>query len=432
MLDKLRNRLTLLCILFTATILIVITIVAFSFSAKELNIRSRFALMNQLTYVSQHLLDESYISHTWLAKQEADNHCIISISSKNGPFTFSGAYSSKSERNSLIDKAKKISVSQYGFNSFSLYIVTEEDAPLIFSLYESSKHFLVGITVMTYNDQPYELLILKDMAQDDAEISHLRLIFISLILCGILFLGLFSWWFAGKAIKPVKVSRQEQIDFVAAASHELRSPVAVIQAVTEEMLETKNAPDKQGLNTIHHECNHLSRLIGDLLVLARADSGKWSINKQPVEVDTLLLEVYDRFLPLVEAHHQKLDIELPNSIIEPLLLDKQRIEQVLSILIDNAMSYTPVGTQITLTLNISKDSIELGVLDNGPGIPDEAKTKVFKRFYKLDVSRTSDTHYGLGLSIAHEILRLHGGRLSLTDSPDGGCTFKLLLPLLKP
>lgn len=432
MLDKLRIKLTILCVLITAGIITVITIIAFSFSARELNKRSHFALMNQLTTVEQHLQGESSISHTWLAQQEADNHSIISISTKNGAFIFPGAYHTVTDRNILVDKAREIGISEYSFNAFSRYSVSDENNSVIFSLHTSSEHFLAAITAMTYNDHQYELIILKDMAQDDAEISYLRLIFIGLILCGILLLGLFSWWFAGKAIKPIKISHQEQIDFVAAASHELRSPVAVIQAVTEEMLENKNAPDKQGLYTIHHECSHLSRLIGDLLLLARVDSGKWSVNKQPVEVDTLVLEVYDRFLPLVEAHHQKLNVLLPDSVLEPLLLDKQRIEQVLSILIDNAMSYTPAGTQITLTLDISEDSLEIGVIDNGPGIPDEAKANVFRRFYRLDTSRKSDTHYGLGLSIAYEILKLHGGRLTLNDSHGGGCNFKLIITPVKP
>ncbi len=427
MLDKLRKRLTVICVGITVGILIAITLIAFSFSAKQLNMRSRFALMNQLSYVTQHLQTEGYVSHTWLAKQEANSRCIISISRENGPFLFCGAYHTYTDRSVLIDKARDIITSQYAFNAFSRYTVTNQTSPIIFSLHTSSEHFLVGATVMTYRNHPYELIILKDMAQDDAEISRLRLIFIGLIICGMILLGVFSWWFSGKAITPVKVSHEEQIDFVAAASHELRSPVAVIQALTEEMLENKNAPDKQGLYSIHHECDHLSRLIGDLLLLARADSGKWSISKELVEVDTLILEVYDRFLPLVEAHHQKLDIELSDVAIEPVLLDRQRICQVLSILIDNAMSYTPAGTQITLTLNLSKDNIEIEVLDNGPGIPDEAKAKVFKRFYKLDTSRNGDTHYGLGLSIAYEILRLHGGKLTLSDSPSGGCHFKFFL-----
>ena len=432
MLDRLRKRLTLLCISITAAIITAITLIAFFFSAQELNKRSRLALMNQLTSVSQHLQGESYISHTWLAQQEIDNDCIISISSRNTSFIFPGAYHTVTDRNTLIEKAREIGSSEYAFNAFAHYLASYEDSSVLFSFHTPSEDFLAVIAAVSYNNHQYELIIIKDMAQDNAEITRLKLIFIGLILCGILMLGFFSWWFAGNVIKPIKASHQEQIDFVAAASHELRSPVAVIQAVTEEMLENKNAPDKQGLHTIHHECSHLARLINDLLLLARADSGKWSINKQPVEVDTLVLDIYDRFLPLVEAHHQKLEIQVPDDILEPLLLDKQRIEQVLSILIDNAMSYTPMGTQITLTLNIAENHLEIGVIDNGPGIPDEAKVNVFKRFYRLDTARKSDAHYGLGLSIAHEILKLHDGKLTLNDSPGGGCTFKLILTPIKP
>lgn len=431
MLDKLRKRLTVLCILITAAIMTTITLIAFFFSAQELNKRSRLALMNQLNTVVQHFQSESSISHTWLAKQELDNHCIISISSKNSSLTFSGAYHTSTDRTTLIEKVREISSSEYAFNALSHYLFSQDNDSVLFSFRTSSEHFLVAIAAVPFNNQHYELIIIKDMVQDDAEIAHLKLIFISLLLCGILLLGFFSWWFAGKAIEPIKVSHQEQIDFVAAASHELRSPVAVIQAVSEEMLANKNIPDQQGLHTIHHECSHLARLIGDLLLLARADSGKWSINKQPIEVDTLLLDVYDRFLPIVEAHHQKLEIKLPDLIAESFSLDKQRIEQVLAILIDNAMSYTPAGTQITLTVEADKNKLEICVIDNGPGIPDNAKAEVFKRFYRLDASRKNDAHYGLGLNIAYEILKLHDGKLLLDDTPGGGCTFKLTFTSLK-
>ena len=428
MLDQLRKRLTLLCTLITAAILMIITLAAFNLLKHALNNRNHLALINDVNTITQHLQSESSISHAWLAQQEINNHAVIAIRTKNRTISFPGVYPTNTDRNLLIEKARTIGIDQYHFSALSGYFFSNEAHTISFSLRSQSEHFLAAITAFTHNKQSYELILLKDMASNDKELFQLKIIFIGLTLGGIFLLGLFSWWFAGHAIKPIKASHQEQLDFVAAASHELRTPVAVIQSTTQIMLQSKNNPDRQGLHTIYTECHHLSRLISDLLLLARADSGKWSIHKELTEVDNLLLEVYDHFLPLVEAHHHKLNIPLPDIVPEPLMIDKQRIQQVFSILIDNAISYTPNGSQITLVLNASPSQLELGVLDNGPGISDENKAHVFKRFYRLDASRKRDTHYGLGLSIAYEILKLHGTQLKLTDSPEGGCCFKFILP----
>ena len=144
-------------------------------------------------------------------------------------------------------------------------------------------------------------------------------------------------------------------------------------------------------------------------------------------MDNLVLEIYDHFLPLATAHHHQLGIALPELIPKPLMIDAERIKQVLSILIDNAIAYTPEGSQITLLMNVSNKQVELAVMDNGPGISDKEKANVFKRFYRLDSARKSNSHCGLGLSIAYEILKLHGTKLTLTNSPSGGCTFKFTL-----
>lgn len=109
------------------------------------------------------------------------------------------------------------------------------------------------------------------------------------------------------------------------------------------------------------------------------------------------------------------------------MIDSKRITQVFSILINNALSYTPENSKITLFLKAHHSHVELGVADNGPGINDESKKNVFKRFYRLDSSRNSDSHCGLGLSIAQEILKAHDTKLILTDTPGGGCTFKFIL-----
>lgn len=427
MLDSLRKKLTLLCTFITAAILIIITLISFYLLKTALDNRNRLTLMNEVTSIVQHLQNETSISHDWLAQQEINNHAIIAIRSKNNVFQFPGVYPTYTDRTSLIEKARTIGINEYHFSSLSQYFMNNNQQTVSFPIHTSLEHYLATITAFNKNSSSYELIVLKDMSSNDTEIIRLALIFIGLILAGILLLSYFSWWFAGKAIVPIKISQQEQTDFVAAASHELRSPVAVIQSTAEIMLHSENKADFNGTQIIYTECHHLSRLISDLLLLARTDSGRWTIHKELTQIDNLVLEIYDHFLPLATAQHHQLGIALPELIPAPILLDAERIKQVLSILIDNAIAYTPKGSQITLLMNVSNKQVELGVMDNGPGISNEEKANVFKRFYRLDSARKSNSHCGLGLSIAYEILKLHGTKLTLTDSPGGGCTFKFTL-----
>ena len=107
----------------------------------------------------------------------------------------------------------------------------------------------------------------------------------------------------------------------------------------------------------------------------------------------------------------------------------ERISQVLGILLDNAISYVPANGKIVLSLSQTETHFLIRVKDNGPGIPDSAKTSVFRRFYQADSARNNRQHFGLGLCIAYEIISLHKGTISVLDTPGGGSTFQISLPL---
>lgn len=114
-------------------------------------------------------------------------------------------------------------------------------------------------------------------------------------------------------------------------------------------------------------------------------------------------------------------------MVSPCLCDKERIEQVLSILLDNAISYTPSEGRISLSLETTSDKYLLQVSDNGIGIPDTEKEAVFDRFYRCDKSHKDKSHFGLGLCIAQEIIYMHKGKLRVEDTPGGGATFVVVL-----
>ena len=170
-----------------------------------------------------------------------------------------------------------------------------------------------------------------------------------------------------------------------------------------------------------------SKLIDDMLLLTTADTGGWSIKAAPVEPDTLLLNLYEAFLPVAAEKNIALSITLPEEAVPTITGDKERITQVLSILLHNALSYTPQKGSVRLILACHGKNICFSVEDNGPGIPDKEKPLIFQRFYRADPSRRDREHFGLGLCVAQEIVQLHRGRLWVEDNPGGGARFRMII-----
>ena len=173
----------------------------------------------------------------------------------------------------------------------------------------------------------------------------------------------------------------------------------------------------------------MSRLIGDMLTLASADSQSWEVRCEEVELDMLLLMVYETYFPLAKEKGLTLSLALPETDVPAIQLDKDRIMQVLSILLDNALAYTPAPGDIRLGLDLGRDSAWITVSDTGPGVPDSEKTRIFERFHRGEEARSHRSHFGLGLCIAAEIVKLHKGKLWVEDAKGGGAAFILELPI---
>lgn len=173
----------------------------------------------------------------------------------------------------------------------------------------------------------------------------------------------------------------------------------------------------------------MSRLIGDMLTLSGGDSENWTTQKLTTDMDMLLLEAYESYLSRVREKELTLSIHIPDTDIPAVSVDRERIYQVLTILLDNALSYTPAPGQIQMTLEQKKRAIRLLVSDTGPGIPDSEKKHIFQRFQRGEKARSDRSHFGLGLSIAEQIVKLHNGRIWVQDAAIGGAEFVVELPL---
>ena len=179
----------------------------------------------------------------------------------------------------------------------------------------------------------------------------------------------------------------------------------------------------------------MSDMLEQLLTLSRADSHGLTLRMESADLQTLLLETYENFLPVAADSGHLLSIRLPESELPLCACDGGRIRQVCHILLHNAFSYTPTGSAVLLFIaeGSYEKEITIGVQDNGPGIPDEEKENIFERFYRVPSDSANagkeKGHHGLGLAVAREIASAHKGTLTVTDAAGGGALFLLTLPL---
>jgi two-component system OmpR family sensor kinase len=214
--------------------------------------------------------------------------------------------------------------------------------------------------------------------------------------------------------------------FLADVSHELRTPLTVIKGNV-GLMSQSGAADEESLESINTEVDRLSRLVGDLLLLAQADSGKVRLDLHPVELDTILLEVYNQMKLLVGG---RIEIHLSEIDQIPISGDRDRLKQVFLNIIGNAVDFTPSGGQVSLSLRRVGEQAQIMVSDTGPGIPAEDLEHIFERFYRGEKSRkrAKGTGFGLGLSIAYWIIRNHQGNIEVHSQEGKGTTFCIWLP----
>lgn len=275
-----------------------------------------------------------------------------------------------------------------------------------------------------------EVLVLQSLAAEKLALRWTALGFLALFFGGLLLLALVGRVLAALAVRPTAKSVQRQADFVAAAGHELRSPVAAIRANLEVMEEAPPPQAARCRAAALGETKRLGRLVEDLLALAGADAARLRWAPGPVDSDSVLIEACERLRPLAQQKGLRLELELPKGPLPPVRGDAQRLEQVLGILLENALRFAPRGSAIRLGGEAAGRTVRFFVQDAGPGVPDADKRRVFERFYQVDPSRSDTQHYGLGLSVAAELAALHGGRLTVADAPGGGALFALELPAL--
>ncbi len=230
-----------------------------------------------------------------------------------------------------------------------------------------------------------------------------------------------------------KLAEEMRGQFVDTATHELRTPLANIKAYAEtlalaDVIDVEQ--QKEFLNTINSEATRLARFVDDLLSVSSMELGSLSLNKQVTDLGRMLNEVLAKVRPQIEEKQLSFEVVLPEKMPEP-ELDKDKIATVLVNLLGNAVKYTPANGRVTFRVNITDQQIEISVEDSGVGIAADELPKVFDKFFRSQDPRVQEqTGTGLGLALAQEVVRLHGGRITVESQIDKGSTFSVVLPLV--
>ena len=346
-------------------------------------------------------------------------------------------------------------------------------APIYREVNDGETHLRVFTVPLVLNDRKaWVLQLAANLNNFDHARASLTNLLSVILLVAMLFFGVIAWFTLGQTLKPLKAITEtaEQINraddlsrripysgdesdeignlvgsfnqtlerlealftsqqrLLADVSHELRTPLTVIKGNVDLMRRMK-VLDDESLTSIDQEAGRLTRLVGGLLMLAQAESGRLTLNIKLVELDLLLTEVFQEMSVLgrnkVHVHLNDIDQCLVNG-------DRDRLKQVLINLAANAIQYTPQGGDVFLSLEKIGEQARIICRDTGPGIPAEDLPHIFERFYRAEKSRTrgKTSGFGLGLSIAHWIIEHHGGRIEVESKEGKGTTFAIWLPVL--
>lgn len=274
-------------------------------------------------------------------------------------------------------------------------------------------------------------LSLRDIDEAIAKLILGALIIIPIAL-GLAALG--AWFLAAQTLKPIEESLRRQRQFIQDASHELRTPLAIIQSNIEVALQNPEPTVPQltdKLTTVNETTKRMGKIISDLFTLSTSDSQLLRLKPKLVTLDKVAREVVKQMKSLARKKEQDLILGDTEELI--VHADEDRIKQVITILVDNAIKYTPVKGKIAVTVAKTPaiDYAKLSVIDTGPGISKVDQERIFERFYRVDKSRSRELGgNGLGLAIANTLIQRQRGYISVQSKIGQGTRFDVFLPLV--
>ena len=286
-------------------------------------------------------------------------------------------------------------------------------------------YFYRGINIQTESSETGQTKYIQILVNVDGENQSvenvLRILLIATII--IIFISIIiSFVLSNKTLKPIIEAWHRQTEFVQNASHELRTPLSIIQAKQELLLQEPNKKilDKsKDITVCIKETRRLSKLVKELMILARADSNKLELEKGIFNLDSLIKEVAEPYIEIAKMQHKNITIDLSSG--KDLKADKNKITEVLIIILDNAIKYTNENDNINIFTYNKEGKTFIEIADTGIGISKDAMKHIFERFYREDKARSRQTGgNGLGLAIAQTIIQAHNGSIKLVHNEPKG------------
>lgn len=287
-----------------------------------------------------------------------------------------------------------------------------------------------GILAVSSTSQPLFLSVGRSLASRDNQLETLFWVLLGSGAVAVVLSGGGGLWLAGRALSPIRDSMETQRRFLSDVSHELRTPIAVIRANNELLLRHPDTSVESNLDQVEavaEESEHMTRMVDDLLTLARADEGRLQLDQAPIDLAALVEDVTRDMAAVAELHGIQLSAECSPVRVSG---DAGRMRQLVLILVDNAIKYTPRGGTVRVVCQRERGRAELSVEDSGPGISADDQKRVFDRFFRAEKSRSRGLGgSGLGLAIARRIAEAHGGKISVKSLVGKGSTFTVQLPV---
>lgn len=308
----------------------------------------------------------------------------------------------------------------------------EEDGVVSATIQGSDDNGVRAVSMPMY-DEAGEVVGVIQYARSLREIrDNVNRLLLVLLPLGLGALGLAAFgglYMAGRAVRPVRDSFDKQRAFVADASHELKTPLTLIRADTEVVL-YRGRIDPDDRKLIEHvlaETDKMNAVLSDLLLVARLDAGKLEVSTEPFDLSVVLSESVERFGLRISDKGVNLEVCTTGHLT--VRGDPKRTGQILAILLDNAVRFTPSGGRVTVNGQLHDGWVEVSVRDTGPGITPEHLPRIFDRFYRAEEARTRKSGgTGLGLAIARDLARAQKGDLQAENVKGGGTVFRFVLP----
>lgn len=230
----------------------------------------------------------------------------------------------------------------------------------------------------------------------------------------------------------LELLEEKRRKFVSDASHELKTPMAGIKLICDSLVAAEN-PDKEVvkefLSDMSDEVDRLTRIVERLLVLTKLDAGGTSLKMEETDIKSLINQMVKKLTPIATAKDIVIYTDYHDTDFPPILLDYDKIYEAVYNISDNAIKYSPEGGFVHIDVTADGDYLMIKIEDNGPGIPEKEKDRIFERFYRLDDSRARETGgTGLGLAITKEAVLMHGGTIEVTNASEIGSIFTIRLP----